>query len=760
MDHSAPYISCYLILFIAMFVFPVRHGLGQALSMQKEDTVGVVENADPFYLYTARKQEIQEKTNALLTSRRDLSKQLVKSKTHVPFGFTKPMDSLAANARFLDISGGSVSYAMNYRSIIDTPYAEKNILQHNVSGAVNFLLAGFMPLQLTYLIRRSNSEIFRNIHDLQLSLDPGGLKKSMLNQFRNQLDQYAGNLEDSLTGKLLDLKSQDLKLTGDWLKNHFQLQRLIEANEILKVPGITYASGLSIDENMVREDSLKKEAEKFISLYKQIEGEYSALQRQTDSLKIVYEEAQSKANRLRQLAREDINTYASYLDWRSKISDQDIAAADLPKGYKRLLAVRSFSLGRTPLNYSELTVKNISINGINVEYNSWYYAAFAAGSVDFRFRDFAIGANRQPQYLVMGRAGIGNLDKNYFILSALRGRKQLFAARANTFGASVIDLKVFSAEAKWRISRDSYLTGEVGQSIGPDFRNNDPVDGRQYKSSDHSNKAAAIKFYTYYPKTRSRFEAFYKYAGANYQSFSSFQTNSSQKAWYIKGEQNLFGKLLKLSASVRSNDFSNPYIIQHYRNSSVFKSFNATIRKRKWPVLSMGYMPISQFTKLDDQLMEYRFQSLNANIYHYYTVRGTQTASTLMFNKFYNHSGDSGFVYYNASNIYWGQNIFLNGVVANISVSDTRNGQFQSQVFDESIQMNIGKLSTLLIGAKVNNFNRQQVKVGGYMNASIRIWKNDRLYVFYERGFLPGFGKRLVRNDVASIQFIKVFGPK
>ena len=60
---------------------------------------------------------------------------------------------------FFKINGGYVLYNTNYRSYIDTPFAEKNIMQHNACGNINFSLAD-IPFRINYLLRRSNSFFF------------------------------------------------------------------------------------------------------------------------------------------------------------------------------------------------------------------------------------------------------------------------------------------------------------------------------------------------------------------------------------------------------------------------------------------------------------------------------------------------------------------------------------------------------------------------------------------------------------------------
>ena len=40
------------------------------------------------------------------------------------------------------------------------------------------------------------------------------------------------------------------------------------------------------------------------------------------------------------------------------------------------------------MNYSELTIKNISITGVQAEYNPSYYYAIAAGTISYQYRNY------------------------------------------------------------------------------------------------------------------------------------------------------------------------------------------------------------------------------------------------------------------------------------------------------------------------------------------------------------------------------------
>jgi hypothetical protein len=678
---------------------------------------------------------------------------LIRLKDTLVADLKKPFRHLLKTKPALSFDGGYTSYYFNYRSAIDTPYAERNIMQHHVTGRLQVTAAGVLPLQISYWLRQSNSHIFRNIADVQVAFNGAAFRNRLQGAIRDRMLALAPSLKDSLTEQLLALKKLDLGNT-DHLLQSFSLQSLLEANEILRVPRITYDPNLPDSTNSKREDSIKRVCALLLDTYAKTKRTYDSLSRQVDSLQNVYQKNINKIARYRQMVNGGWNNGLSVRDWKSKLSEFDLQDVEIPAKYRWLLGVRNFSLGRSVASYSELTAKNISVNGLNVEYNSWYYVGVSAGTVNYRFREFVVnGGNKKPQYMYLLRAGIGKLEKNYFILSYYRGRKQLFAASASRSAA--ITISGITAETRLQVHATTYLTAEVAKSFAPDFRDNPPQPASKFSLSDKTSQAIAIKLYSYLPATNSKVEAFYKHTGANFQSFTGFQTNAAVESWYIKAAQHFFHKKLQVTGSIRKNEFSNPFLVQAYKSNTIFKSLTASFRMRKWPVITIGYQPMSQLTVLDQQVMENRFHTLYGSLYYLYKIKDVRTASTLMLNKFYNTSADTGFIYYNATNIYGAQNFFFQGVTANIGVSHTQNPGYTLNVLDGSIQPDIPKLGTFGLGIKVNNLNTEITKIGGYVHANIRVGKQDMIYVSYEKGYLPGFNKGLVRNELASIQYTK-----
>lgn len=252
----------------------------------------------------------------------------------------------------------------------------------------------------------------------------------------------------------------------------------------------------------------------------------------------------------------------------------------LSKKNSWLSGLRKLSIGKTTVDYSELTVKNIHVNGLNFEYNnSRYYFSVTAGLIDFRYRDYLLHNSKKPrQSFYMGRIGVGSLENNYIILSVFKGQKQVFKSGNfnNLFVSKIIGASI---EARYQMPNNSYFKVEIAESISPDFRM-DPPKNNKWNLKDKTDKAFIISSYFFIPRTRTRIDAKYKYTGANYQSFSYFQTNSTLHTWNIKAEQLMFKRHLKISAALKSNEFSNPYIIQSYQTNTIFKSLQVLFRKK------------------------------------------------------------------------------------------------------------------------------------------------------------------------------------
>jgi hypothetical protein len=656
----------------------------------------------------------------------------------------------------LRLTNGYVNYNFNYRSNIDTPYAEKNIQQHHVQGQFNALIAGSLPIQVNYWLRQTNSQIFKDIADVQVSFNGPAFRNHLQSVMRKKWLEAAAGYKDSLLEQALLLKEQQLQTIRGTLNNKFHPQKITEAGEILHVPHITYDMQLPDSVNKQRETTAKKDATLFLDEYKRTKQLYDSVHRQVDSLQGLADHNRKKLQQFRDMVNGGWEEAGA---GRLKKEAQQYGMQAMPGWYRWLMGIRNFSVGRSAANYSELTAKNVSVNGINFEYNSWYYLALMAGSVNYRFRDFVVnGTKKVPQYVVLARAGLGSLERNFFILSAWRGQKQLYGS--STSGYPAITITGFSMEGKWALNRSSWLKAEVAQSMSPDIRSNPVEYTSKFNLRDRNSQAVALQLYSYIPLTGTRVEGLYKKTGANYQSFNSYQSNTEQQSWYVKAEQSLFSRRLRIAGALRSNEYTNPLIVQNYKSNTIFKSVSASLRIPKWPMVTVGYQPMSQYTKAGNDILENRFQTFNATLYHGYTWKQLSMSTTAMLNKFYNNNNDTAFAYYNATNTYLMQSFFFPAFTANIGASLTKNAGYELQVLDGYIEPVAGKWGTVGAGIKLNNMNHTIIKTGGYVNASIRIGKQDMLFISYEHGFLPSVTNTLVRSEMGTINYTRTFNFK
>lgn len=650
---------------------------------------------------------------------------------------------------FVRLNSGWLSYNFNYRSNVDTPFTEKNIQQHNSYGYLNLSVAG-LPFNVNYLIRRSNSAYFREINDVQVQFDALQFRNNLLGQVSTQMQNSLHLPGDSLLKFNINSYLDKYKNLSGWLNDPFTLQKLMEYKEMISVPQISYAPGLPDSVNAKNAANATATATAFIKQYENKKKESTLLKNTVDSLELSYNILKNALA----LQKKNINTLTSSAG--GSVNHKSIDSI-IPRKYSWLFNIRKFGLGRNQLNYSELTSRNMSLTGVNFEYNSRYYVAFTAGTVDYRFRDFAVSSTKRvPQYMTMLRLGIGQVENTHFIASLYRGRKQLYAASGGGRGITAIDITGIALEGKWRINPNSYLSAEGAESLSPDFRKN-PATTSKFSLNDKSNKALSLKYYLYLPKTFSKIEAAYKFTGANFQSFSSFQTNAETISWSVKADQYLLKRKLKIALAVKKNEFSNPYIKQAYTNNTVFKSVQLTYRAKNFPVISAGYAPMSQVTAVDSQLVENIFYSLNASASHNYKIGIRRATTSIIYNRFYNDQLDTSFLYYKAENIFFTQSIAFSGFMMNLSISHCSNSRFNLTVFDAGVLFNIVKTGTVGFGVKVNEFSRQEAKTGLYGSVQLNAKKIGVFSMQYNNGFIPGRYTSLVKNEIMNIGFTKSF---
>ncbi|MBS1663440.1 MAG: hypothetical protein JST68_20525 [Bacteroidetes bacterium] len=689
---------------------------------------------------------------------------------------------------------GNVTYDLNYWSRIDTPFAEQNVYQHTVQTYLDVTYKDNYPFRVFFTTRWSNSSLFKSFTDLNFLYNATDFNNRVKRQVKDLLQQRM--LMDSLPSVERQLlgKRKSYDSLQNWLSEPSQLQRLVaeqerlfllrRRQEILKQMGVGKDSGQKVDwsslpdlssigKNKFSKPSGKGgDSSKTYQLDSSFAQRYDSARRTLDSLSADLAAFEKKYSLLKashdknmDSALKDVDHITTGDDLKEKMRQWNISDSSLPKGYSTLYSVRSFGIGRTLLNYSELSAKNVSINGMQVEYNPSYYAAFAIGTVDYRFRDYTVQNAVKGQYIGLARYGWGKKDGNSLIFTYYNGRRQLYNAYTTPQGTDIpnYNLMGFTLEARYKVGRTTTLIAEAAKSSSPyyslDSLHGHNTLGTALKFGDHTNEAWSVKVNSFIPKTRTQVDASFSQYGANFQSFSLFTTGAKQTAWSFKVSQPFFNRRLQVVAGIRTNDFTNPLLSSAYKTTALFETFQATLRAKHLPVISVGYFPSSQVIKLGDgQFQENLFYTLTANLSQTYKVDKISLLSMLMYTQFYNKLRDTGFVYYNTKNLLFSQSAFLGRLTVQVNLSAAMSDAYNLYVADGKADFRLLSWLTVGAGVKYNDQTGYDIQQWGYSgNAGIIVPKIGEFRLTADKAFIPGNNKQLVENKTGRLTYSKVF---
>ena len=738
------------------------------------------------------------------------------------FGFTGVQSGLAEKA---DPSGtvvpakqaglpvhGDITYDFFYRSAIDTPFADNNIQQHNIRANIYLLIAKKLPVSLQVNTRQTNSRFFKNYTDLNFQFNGQAYNNAVKDQLAAQMIQrLKARFADSILLNAVQRQQALQDSGGRWLQEAKQLQQVVESRQVLamaaqringereeletkagqdtsvaklmklsneakQLGAVKSLSkdvvGQSINNYLLKQkdylqhrviDSLaakKGEAAAFLEMYEARKAQYEKGKATLAGLQQQYNSARDSIDQKKAAIKTSLASGAK-TEINKKVKEYGLDSSTLYKWYRRVSAVEHFSIGRSMVDYSELSAKNISVNGIQAAYSNTFSVAVASGAIDYRYRDFIV-KNYTPvkQYLNLVRIGIGTKESSNLFLSFYQGKKQAnFVTLANQ--PAVNKVLGITLEGRFRLNDNNYLLAELGKSSYPQSPVSNtgitPANGKTFNFSNHSNEAYSLQLFSRIVKTDTKIYAHYKHLGRNFQSFSVFNMNSDFTAWQLRADQYLFKKKLVLTAGLRTSDYSNPYVSNSFKTNTVFKSLQATLRLKKWPVLSAGYMPSSQVSSLNNQLIENHFYTLMATANYVYRIRRGYMHSGLVYTRFYNAAPDTGFIYYNARNWFVYHNITGNVLSYNSAATFSYNSNYRLLTLDQGISCKVSSGLSAGGGAKWNRLNSGESHIGYYGNLQFRLVKLGELNLSFDRGYIPGITEKLRRNDFGRVTYIKTF---
>jgi hypothetical protein len=697
---------------------------------------------------------------------------------------------------------GNITYNFSYRSYIDTPFAQSDLMQHLVFTSLNFTIKDKYPVKMLVSNRSSNSPYFRNAMDVNVEFS----RQQLMDNIKNDLREKAIAMVDTAgltnAGKLYARHQQEAQQLQAWINSPERLQEMNgNRNYPLRVvkpamPGNEFAANMGElngkTKNLGNQEWKKQAQQLQDSISKTLKDSAAVLARNKMRVKdsSYAEKLQSKKQQLAKLLT-DLKTEGARLNQLKKamqdsvsklkatvnslstapelydfMKEHDIPRDELAKGQRLLLAVNKIGIGRSWVDYSELTVKNVSLSGVQIEMNPGrFYVAAAAGKINYRFRDFIIKNNNDlpDQSLLLLRAGIGRKEKNNLIFTFYNGKKSVLNAAASNGPYAVQRVLGVSVEAKMLINANNYIIAEVAKSS---YNNNAAI---QPPTSDlvkkalnlkiHTNEAYSIKLFSQNPATGTKLTAYYKKIGENFQSYNLYPVNVNQDAWMVRVNQYLWKKRFSLDAAIRKNDFVSPVAVPStFSSETIFKSVQASVHIPKYPFVSIGYYPSSQLSLIDNNvLVENQYNTFNAVMSHSYHLWKTGMNSNAVFTRFYNSSSDTAFLYYNASSYTFNHSIFLSAFTFQSGIAVTDQKDLRLFTLEQSLSYKIKNNFSLTAGLKWNRLNRAENLYGGIAGLNLYIRKFGTLQLNYDKTFLPGYNRILMPVDIGRMSFYRSF---
>jgi hypothetical protein len=675
-------------------------------------------------------------------------------KTLQPTFIAIKKDSIPAKPALISVHG-NVMYDYFNQAYVDTPYTGKRYYQHTIQAGVDILYKGKYPFTFTVNRTINNSPFIKSWTGANLSLNVESLKRHIRQQVVTELEKKMK--EDSLN-ILLNLIKEKLgqlsmlqrpNLNADGLR-----QKMVELKE-----RELYGKPALQDSLYKLKDSLANQITAIDSIHLKIDS----LQGEIAKYQNKYREMKMASDDLHQHLNEYLNGNYDATAIKPLLDKYHISDTILPKGYQNLLCIKTLAIGKTVINYSELTAKNLLLSGVAVELTKKYYIALSGGMIDYRFRNYFMPMNENHgQYAVFARFGKKISEKSEAIITYYQGRKQLYNYNVSDSTASEPNFNLLGTSllVNHHFNRNHTIGLEVAKSSAPYYAAN--KDGQRPASSlfqSQHNTAYGFSFSSLFPRIHGSLNGNVKYYGVNFQSFSILNNGSNQLAYQVKWDHTLLKNDLGWGASVQRNSFSNPYVEYNYSTSTTFASVYARYHHKNLPSFFVSFSPSSQIVKLsDDHFQENVFYSFNASVSHQYKLGGNHAMTSFLYSRFYNRAADSGFVYFNTKNWIVSNACQFGKWLEQANVNYSTNTNYSLWVLENVLQFQCRQWLTLEAGCKWNRQTVYNEELWGYKGGiRIKLSKLGELQGLLDRSYLPGMEKKLVKNNMGRITFTKTF---
>jgi hypothetical protein len=709
---------------------------------------------------------------------------------------------------------GNIKYQFSYFNFIDTPYAQENMMQHIVQTQLQTTWQEKYPFDVWITSRRANSPFFLNttdvsirfrqeamlekirhgllneiaevnmpalyVHPQQLYQSVGSLLNTVSDSVHRTSGTYVTKLKqemqvgmDSLYAKYKGQRDS-LALLQSWVQHPNRIQEAIVAKErSLRAKSLkTYDSTALLQKKDVVMDDFKPDAVKdsnAITAYEKYVHTLTDKKAKVEQLQKRAVATEHELMRYQQKWRDSLaairKRIAGIRDKRALYDyyrSQSLDAEDVSGVQKILLAVKQVGIGRSWLDYTDLTVKNISLNGFQIEMTpgKWYVAG-ALGSINYRFRDFVLNNNNtttQNQRLAVVRTGIQSRNGTSCIVTLFNGNKAMWNTPGGVSGVQQIAGMSVAGTAKVNDHYQFQIEYARSTQLGIAGSQKQQVWKDVFDVGAKGATAWTVKGQVTYPLLYLKAEGYYRHIGPSFQSFTLYTTGSSQTSWMLKLRQQFWRQKLTVDASVRQNDFSNSQALQQFSNKTIFASLQASLRIPKYPFLSVGYYPTSQFTLGDNQILyESQYKTINAACGYVYYARHTCMSSSVVYSKFYNSGADTSFIYYNAATFTATQHMNYKNWTWQASMYVTEQAALSQWTIEPMVGYKYRNAIQVNGSVKYSRTSDTRVMIGSMLALILTLNKVGTLQAQYDKSYVPCYNKQWRDLQTGRVVFLRTF---
>lgn len=502
-----------------------------------------------------------------------------------------------------------------------------------------------IPVSASFFITSEQRDYRQSINNFRIYFDARELLKN----------KGLASTEDIITSAaLFNLKNLEKAKDG-----------LEKSNELLNVDVLNNLSNLEILQQGYEKAKKELENAKLNKGTEEVEQAKARLEEAKDKLDKVqdkYEKAKAKLDEV-QARIED--TMARLEQAKAKVEEvksltfdtgaakkkaEALAKKSAMSGMTRFLAnFTTLEIGKCRPNYSELTLRGISLSGVNIEFNPGpFYAAFSTGKTKRPIKPSEITKPTYEQKILFGKLGLGKKQGThfYFTYMQVEDQQNSLPIVADSFYVKPQANILVGTEARISLFDNKFsLEGEAAVSVftrdteSPklDFEGSEippwlinTVEPRLSSSADY---AYAVK--SDLTLATTKISGSVRMVGAGYNTLGNPNLVNDRMSYDARINQSLAKKQISLSIYFKENKDN---LIEWKKATSTTTAYGITagLVFKKLPYLQVAYTPFFQKNNSDSLKLDNTVQVFNLSTGYSFPIGKVNSSSS--FNFFYQDS--------------------------------------------------------------------------------------------------------------------------